>query len=179
MFSTLARISAAALLGLGLVTLTAIPSQAHSQLVSSSPANGAALTDPPSEIVFTFDENLLPDLDTISINNDQGVNVTSQQVEPVGNTLSMPWTVTIEAGTYQVAYRIVSGDGHPVTGAISFTFGTSRSPLASQAPSRPTETSTQESAGAQIGTIVSLVALIAAVLSIVMIVVLVKRNRTP
>ncbi|CAB4626618.1 unannotated protein [freshwater metagenome] len=129
--------------------------------------------------MFTFDENLLPDLDTISINNDQGVNVTSQQVEPVGNTLSMPWPTTIEAGTYQVAYRIVSGDGHPVTGAISFTFGTSRSPLASQAPSRPTETSTQESAGAQIGTIVSLVALIAAVLSIVMIVVLVKRNRTP
>ena len=167
------------MLGLGLVPLTAIPSQAHSQLVSSSPANGAALTDAPSEIVFTFDENLLPDLDTISINNDQGVNVTSQQVEPVGNTLSMPWPVSIEAGTYQVAYRIVSGDGHPVTGAISFSFGSPSKSSATPAATIAPKADLQSDTDMPIGTIVSIAALIAVVLSLSLIVVLIRRGKTP
>ena len=178
MFRAAARIGAAALLGLGVISLSATASQAHSQLVSSSPTNGAVLSAAPSQVVFTFDEDLLPDLDTISINNEQGQNVTSTQVEPVANTLSIQWPAAATAGTYQVAYRIVSGDGHPVTGAISFTIGTSVNTPASQTPLRATNDNAQDDEGAPIGTIVSLAALFAAVLSIILIVVLVRRDRT-
>jgi methionine-rich copper-binding protein CopC len=178
LFRFTARLGAAALLGLGLISLSATASQAHSQLVKSSPANGIVLATAPSQVVFTFDENLLPDLDTISINNEQGVNVTSKQVEPVANTLTMPWPVGTPAGTYQVAYRIVSGDGHPVTGAITFTIGSAGDASAQPTPLNTEESNSQAETDTPIAMIVSIAALVAAVLSIGLIVVLVKRGNS-
>ena len=172
MFKLSVRILATALLGLGLVPLTASIGQAHSQLVSSTPTNGATLATAPAEVVFTFDENLLPDLDTISINTERGENVASKQVEPVANSISMPWPNTITSGTYQVAYRIVSGDGHPVTGAITFTIGT-----ASASPDVTNSVAPTQD-GPPTATVISIVAFIAAALSIGLIVMLVRRGNS-
>ncbi|CAB5042069.1 MAG: hypothetical protein F2923_07440 [Actinobacteria bacterium] len=166
------------LVALAFLALGSTPSQAHSQLVSSTPANGAVLAVAPTTVAFVFDEPLLPDLDTISINTKAGVNVVSQRVEPVGNTLSITWPATIDPGTYQVAYRIVSGDGHPVTGAILFSFGTPPTPSTSPSATGVTGDYVLVEESASVGTIVSIVALIAAVLSITLIVVLVKRGNS-
>ena len=170
------------LVALAFLALGSTPSEAHSQLVSLTPANGAVLAVAPTTVAFVFDEPLLPDLDTISINTKAGVNVVSQRVEPVGNTLSITWPATIDPGTYQVAYRIVSGDGHPVTGAISFSFGTPNQTGTSPSPSASATGVTGDyvlvEESASVGTIVSIVALIAAVLSITLIVVLVKRGNS-
>ena len=105
----------------GAVALGVAPAGAHSQLLSTSPVDGAVLTEPPSSVVLTFNEALIPDVDSISINDAMGNVVASRSVEPVGATLSVPWPDGLPAGAYQVAYRVVSGDGHPVTGAITFT----------------------------------------------------------
>jgi hypothetical protein len=105
----------------GSVALGLAPAGAHSQLLSTSPADGAVLIEPPSSVVLTFNEGLIPDVDSISINDAMGNVVASRSVEPVGATLSVPWPDGLPAGAYQVAYRVVSGDGHPVTGAITFT----------------------------------------------------------
>ena len=94
---------------------------AHSQLVSSSPADGATLAEPPTSIVLTFNEALIPDVDSVSINDESGNVVASQSITPDGAELRVPWPSGLPAGTYQVAYRVVSGDGHPVVGAINFT----------------------------------------------------------
>ena len=99
----------------------AAPASAHSQLLSTSPADGAVLPEAPASVVLTFNEALIPDVDSISINDARGNVVASRSVEPVGATLSVPWPDGLPAGAYQVAYRVVSGDGHPVTGAIMFT----------------------------------------------------------
>ncbi len=171
MFKFCVRVLATALLALGLVPLAASASQAHSQLVSSTPTNGATLATAPTQVSFTFDENLLPDLDTISINTELGENVASKQIEPVANSLSIPWPSTITSGTYQVAYRIVSGDGHPVTGAITFTIGT-----ASASPN-VTKDVTQTQDGPPTATILSVVAFIAAMVSIGLIVMLARRGK--
>ena len=116
-------LAASALLGAGQAV-------AHSQLVSTMPADGAILNEPPQSVVLTFDEALIPEVDSISINDDVGTVVASHAVEPVGSTLTVPWPAGLPDGVYQVAYRVVSGDGHPVIGAISFTVG-----MASAAPS--------------------------------------------
>ncbi|MFZ4485842.1 MAG: copper resistance CopC family protein [Candidatus Nanopelagicales bacterium] len=105
----------------GAVALGVAPAGAHSQLLSTSPADGAVLAEPPSSVVLTFNEALIPDVDSISINDAMGNVVASRSVEPVGATLSVPWPDGLPAGAYQVAYRVVSGDGHPVIGAIMFT----------------------------------------------------------
>jgi methionine-rich copper-binding protein CopC len=116
-------LAASALLGAGQVA-------AHSQLVSTMPADGAVLNEPPQSVVLTFDEALIPEVDSISINDAAGNAVASATVEPVGSTLTVPWPAGLPDGVYQVAYRVVSSDGHPVIGAISFTVG-----MASAAPS--------------------------------------------
>jgi methionine-rich copper-binding protein CopC len=95
---------------------------AHSGLVSTTPANDAVLNEAPSSISFTFDEELLADADSISLNAADGTNVVSAKVEPTGKTVELPWPSDLPAGDYQAAYRVVSADGHPVTGAISFTY---------------------------------------------------------
>ncbi len=176
MFKFVLRASALVLVVLGLLGIGTVPSQAHSQLVSSSPANGSVLTTAPTDVTFVFDEPLLPGLDTISINTEAGVNVASKRVEPVNNTLSMPWPTDIKPGTYQVAYRIVSGDGHPVTGAITFSYGTPAAPGSPPSATEVTEDSVVVEGSAPVSVIISIVALIAAVLSISLIVVLVKRG---
>ena len=98
-----------------------VPADAHSRLVSSDPVDGAILDAPPAAVSFTFDEPLLPGTDTISVNDDRGNVISSISVEPVGSTISMPWPQQASTGMFQVAYRAVSGDGHPVSGAIMVT----------------------------------------------------------
>lgn len=110
-------LAVSALLGAGQAT-------AHSQLISTIPSDGALLNEPPPSVVLTFDEALIPEVDSISINDAAGNVVASPTVEPVGSTLTVPWPAGLPDGVYQVAYRVVSGDGHPVIGAITFTVGT-------------------------------------------------------
>lgn len=121
---------AAAAVGLG-----AAGAQAHTQLLSSTPADGAVLSQAPATVTLVFEEALLPDLDTISINDADGTNVASEKITPSGTELSIDWPAGLPAGTYQVAYRVVSADGHPVTGAISFSIGEGSLPSAGPASS--------------------------------------------
>ncbi len=117
------------------LALTPGVANAHSKLVSTSPSDGAVLTTAPPEVVLTFDENLLQGANTISINDDLGNVIATTPVEPDGPTIRTPWPADLPAGRYQVAYRIVSGDGHPVIGAFAFELATTASTaLATELP---------------------------------------------
>jgi methionine-rich copper-binding protein CopC len=111
--------TASAILALGV--LGAGPASAHSQLTSTSPVDGAVLDTAPTEVRLTFDSTLLDDTDTISINDENGNVVSSIHPKPEGDSVAIPWPAGTPAGTYQVAYRVVCGDGHPVVGAINVT----------------------------------------------------------
>jgi len=104
-----------------IIGLSAAPASAHSKVVSTSPADGSVLDAPPAQVSFTFDEALLPGTDTISINDEQGNVIASGAATVDGDTISMAWPADATAGVFQVAYRVVSGDGHPVSGAIAVT----------------------------------------------------------
>lgn len=108
-----------ALLAVGI--LGVVPASAHSKLVSTSPVDGAILDSPPASVSFTFDEPLLPGTDTISVNDEHGNVLASESVSPDDTTISVPWPDEAGSGMFQVAFRVVSGDGHPVTGAITLT----------------------------------------------------------
>ena len=105
-----------------LMTVTAAGAQAHTSLVSSTPAEGQVVTSPLANITLTFDEDLLPSADTISLNDGQGNVVTSQQVQPSGAEISIPWPSDLPSGPYEIAYRVVASDGHPLIGAVQFTY---------------------------------------------------------
>jgi len=114
----------------------ATSASAHSGLESSNPADGSVVTEAPASISLTFNEDLLPGANSVSLNATDGTSITSAKVEPMGKTVDLPWPAELAAGDYQVAYRVVSADGHPVTGAIYFSFAPAEA-LATPASSSP------------------------------------------
>lgn len=137
------------------------PVAAHTDLVSSDPADGAVLAVAPAAVSFTFSEDLLPDTSTISVNDADGNVIASTPVAPDGSTVSAPWPAEAAAGTFQVAYRVVAEDGHPLTGEISVTIGYAAP--ATAVPSAPAEQPTRGIAGALVVTVVIAVAVLAVV----------------
>lgn len=119
---------------------------AHSGLESSNPADGSVVTEAPAAITLTFNEPLLDDADSISLNAADGTNITSAKVQPNGSSIELPWPAELSAGAYQAAFRVVSADGHPVTGAISFTYAPAESAASpSASDSAASEVATAES----------------------------------
>ncbi|MFC5729619.1 MULTISPECIES: copper resistance protein CopC [Nocardioides] len=114
--------AAAVLLTLLWVCLTAAPASAHATLVSSDPTEGAVLAESPSEVTFTFDEpvRLVPDaLQAFDADGDPVA------IEPSGSGAIVTGDLPdgLDEGTYVVAWRVVSADGHPIAGSLTFHVG--------------------------------------------------------
>lgn len=122
---------AALILATAFLVLTA-PSavHAHADLTSSNPADGSALDVMPGTIELTFSEELLPDTVEIALTTESAGLLPNLEFTTQGNTVVLPWDQTLPGDTYQVAYRVVSNDGHPITGAISFSYPTAATEVA-------------------------------------------------
>ncbi len=109
-------------LALGTVLLGALPAGAHAELEDTSPNDGATLTTAPAELSFKFGEDLLDDGNAITLTpagTDERLALADPEVD--GPTISVPWPDVAPAGEFTAAYRVVSVDGHPVEGSITFT----------------------------------------------------------
>jgi methionine-rich copper-binding protein CopC len=104
-----------------LLSSAAGPAFAHAALISSDPPSGAIVTQPPSQITLTFNEELLESMVAVSVRDDQDTVLLTSVAEAAGTTVLFPWPVEASDGTYRLAYRVVSADGHPVTGEIEIT----------------------------------------------------------
>ena len=129
-----------AILALVLATPLAPPVRAHADLVSTAPVDGSELAAAPSEVVFTFTEPLLPDFVRFIRISETGesVDLTATSIE--SNIARLAWPADLPAGVWTVEYRVVSQDGHPVSGSIFFSYGAS-TPTPSPTPT-PTPTPT-------------------------------------
>jgi copper resistance protein C len=104
-----------------LLVVGAAPASAHASLVHSSPADQSSLATAPKTVKLTFDENIrMPSL--ILVKNSDGASVVAGKTAVLDNIVSTP-VKTGPSGDYTVAYRVVSADGHPVSGRLSFTVG--------------------------------------------------------
>jgi len=114
--------TAAAGLLAGLVALVAgaAPASAHTRLLSSSPASGSTVAQAPAEIVLTFAQHLLG-LGAVAVDGPGGVNVADGAPVLDGAIVTQRLAANRPAGAYHLAYRIVSADGHPVSGEVTFT----------------------------------------------------------
>ncbi len=98
---------------------------AHADLQVSTPADGESLEIAPEEIRLTFSEELFEELVEISILDAAGdlySTIEVEQTPPPGTDVIFPWPAQAPPGDYSIAYRVVSADGHPVTGTISFSY---------------------------------------------------------
>jgi copper transport protein len=98
---------------------------AHAILQSSEPASGAALATSPTRIVLDFNEAVQFDLGGVTLTTASGSPVVIGKAHHRAGAddvveASVP---TLSPGVYVVGYRIVSADGHPVSGNIVFRVG--------------------------------------------------------
>jgi len=107
-------------LGAFAVLAAAAPASAHTKLKSSTPANGAAVPTAPDRVELLFGQHLLG-LGTIAVQGPDGASVTAGDAVLDGATVTQALVANRPAGTYRIAYRVVSADGHPVTGELTFT----------------------------------------------------------
>ncbi|TWH03974.1 copper transport protein [Nocardioides sp. J9] len=109
-------VAATAVLGL------AAPASAHATLVSSDPAEGEVLDAAPEEVTFTFDEpvSLVPDglLAFDAAGEQVDVEASASGTEVRGG---LPGD--LDNGTYVITWRVVSADGHPIAGSLTFHVG--------------------------------------------------------
>jgi methionine-rich copper-binding protein CopC len=97
---------------------------AHDVLTASDPANGSSLATGPSKVTLTFDLPVKEYFSTITVLGPDGNHYEAGPSAVDGNTVSAPVQPLGPAGGYTVGYRIVSDDGHPVSGSVRFTLST-------------------------------------------------------
>lgn len=120
----LLAIGMCALLGIGV----AGTASAHAELRSSNPADGASLDMAPEVIRLVFGEVLLSGGAAVTATNsdtDKRLDLPTPQLS--GRKLTVSWPESAPGGQYRVAFRVVSADGHPITGSIQFRYRQARS----------------------------------------------------
>jgi len=106
------------------VLLFASPAAAHAELVNITPANGAQLPRPPTEVKMTFTESVNLVGGGIRLVDAAGATVPTSDPTVDGHIVTWPMPAGLPKGAYVVTWRVVSADGHPVSGASSFGVGT-------------------------------------------------------
>jgi copper transport protein len=122
-WSSLAAALVGALLGVVFGALAASSAWAHATATKTEPASGALLEAPPSEVVVEFNEPVTPvDAATgvVAPDGDRADTGLSQNEEETTLTIAVD---ADQEGTYLVGYRVVSHDGHPVSGTFTFSVG--------------------------------------------------------
>jgi methionine-rich copper-binding protein CopC len=96
------------------------PAAAHASLVGVVPADGATVRSAPAEVTLRFDENIRQP-SVVVVDGPDGKRVDHGSTTVLNDTASVRVRVR-DPGPYTVAYRVLSADGHPVSGRTRFTF---------------------------------------------------------
>jgi len=102
--------------------LVAAPASAHDSIVGSVPADGATVTTPPTEVRITFEEPPTATGLGVAVQAPDGASVVAGKPGIEGNVVVQALDPLTVGGAYSVSYRVVSQDGHPVTGTFAFTY---------------------------------------------------------
>lgn len=98
------------------------PASAHATLVSTDPAEGAVLPEAPGEVTFTFDEAVQLVPEGLLAFDAEGRRV---DIDPSAKGVDVTGELPgdLDDGTYVVTWRVVSADGHPIAGSLTFHVG--------------------------------------------------------
>jgi copper transport protein len=124
MSRTARQLAAVVAILIGVLALGTGIASAHATVQSSTPSDGASLPAAPKEVSVTFSEDVSTVSGGLSVLNRDGKRVddgTSHVSN--GRTLVTGITDTLPDGTYVATYRVLSADGHPVSGAFIFGLG--------------------------------------------------------
>ncbi|MFF4452599.1 copper resistance CopC/CopD family protein [Streptomyces goshikiensis] len=116
---------------------------AHAALSGSDPADGAVLKTDPQYVTLTFTESVSFSDDSLRVLSPENERVNprpAQHVDGKDNTARVELSGKLPQGTYTVAWRVVSADGHPISGAFVFSIGKPSETAAVVATGSPDDT---------------------------------------
>ncbi|MER7109153.1 copper resistance CopC/CopD family protein [Streptomyces sp. NPDC000229] len=131
-------LAALALLG----TVLSGTASAHAALTGSDPKDGAVVATAPKGVTLTFSEQVAMGDDSIRVLEPSGKRADTGELRNLCAGAIVKYGVNLHAGlpdgTYTVAWRAISADSHPISGAYTFSIG---------APSQTTVALPKEEAG--------------------------------
>lgn len=117
--ATLAGMALAVLATLALAS----PAAAHDELVGSTPGSGQKLDAAPTEVVLTYSAAIETQGAIVAVLDADGRDWTAGEHVIDTNTLTVLLAEGLPDAGYVVEWRVVSSDGHPISGSVPFTIG--------------------------------------------------------
>jgi len=130
----------ASLVALSSLAFVAPPAAAHDELISAAPAADESVEAIPAEVRLVFSGVLSPEAGATAVDVVDGAGASIADGEPVveENTVTQALdTASGASGEIRVLWRVVSSDGHPISGEYTFTVAAAPAPT-------PTGTATTE-----------------------------------
>ncbi|BEL06382.1 copper resistance protein CopC [Actinoplanes sichuanensis] len=115
---------------------TAQPAEAHADLVRTDPAQGTVVATAPTRILLTFDEAVRGVPDGVQIFDARG-ELVEARTTVTGTELAVTPTGPLGTGTTVLTWRVVSDDGHPISGALTFAIGAPTTPAVTMPAGEP------------------------------------------
>lgn len=141
---SLAAFAAAA----ALVLVAAAPASAHDELLTSDPAPGDAVAVAPEEIVLTFSSDVMSVGAAIIVADAVGTDWVGGDPVMDGTVVTVPLQSDMPESGYEVRWRVVSSDGHPISGIIPFTVGDAAPIVRESAPATSGDAGSENAQGA-------------------------------
>ncbi|MGW0915963.1 copper resistance CopC/CopD family protein [Streptomyces sp. NPDC002784] len=116
------------------------PASAHAALSGTDPDDGTVLAKAPRQLTLTFTESVGLLDDSVRVLGPDGRRLRVGEAEHAkgDGTARVTLPRGLDQGTYTVAWRVVSADSHPVSGAFTFSVG-KPSPVPVAVDTGPTE----------------------------------------
>ncbi len=99
---------------------------AHAQLTGTVPERGATLAREPAQVSFSFSESVETAFGAVRVFDASAKRVDEGGVlHPggAGDRIAVGLEPDLPNGTYTATYRVISADGHPVSGGMVFSIG--------------------------------------------------------
>ena len=99
---------------------------AHAYIIKSTPSENEILKHSPQKVSIQFDETIQPAFHSIQVYDSKGNQVDQKNghIDPKNSSIiECGLNPNLPNGIYQIQWKVVSSDGHPVEGVIPFQIG--------------------------------------------------------
>lgn len=101
--------------------MLAPPAGAHSVLIATEPSNDAIVPEAPNGVLLRYNEPVESALGSIRVYDGEGRRVDAETISrPSPEEVAVAIEDDLQRGTYTVAWRVISADSDPISGAFVF-----------------------------------------------------------
>ena len=112
----------------GLAVIGTPAADAHAVLQATDPTSGAVLVAAPKVVTLTFNEPVSLPTNAVRVLDSRGTDVAAGAAKAVGPRVTVGLRSKLARGSYIVAWKAISADSHPVSGAFTFAVGAPTAP---------------------------------------------------